>query len=286
MNGKLFDKFVIFLKARWLVEKTIKYYTWHISKFFEHTSCEFSDFWNLKKFREKYYIIINRNISNEGKKKYLKCCRVFADFLIQEEEIEENAPRLITPPKVQTKLPIAVEDDEIKNVFKSIDNRWFWFLRLRNSILIETFLYTWLRRNELTNLKREDILEEKIFVKEWKWWKDRYVYIPEKFYEKLQEYMKATAWVSEYLFYSNKKNKLTESSIKEIFKEIKKISGLEKFHPHRLRHTYASRMIEQGIDLAVIRDQMWHSNISTTNRYLAIRDSHRKKVIQNLDFLI
>lgn len=282
----IFYRFELYNKAKWNGKRTLEYYTWHIKKFFEYTNCDFTDFWNLKNFREKYYIIINRNISNEWKKKYLKCCRIFSDFLIEEEIISLNAPRLINPPKVQTRLPIVVEDEEIKNIYEAIDKRWFWFLKLRNSMLIRTFLSTWLRRNEVLNLKRQDIFYDKIFVKKGKWWKDRFVYISEEFHEKLDYYIKATAWVSEYLFYSNRKNKLNESSIKEIFKEIKKISWIDKFHPHRLRHTYASRMVEKWVDIWIIREQMWHSNISTTNRYIAVRDSHRKKVIQNLRFSI
>jgi len=149
-------------------------------------------------------------------------------------------------------------------------------------MLIETFLYTWLRRNELLELKRENISENKIFVSSGKWDKDRSIYIPDHFYQKLLEYMKVTAYVSDFLFFSQRREKLSESWIKKIFDEIKKKSWIKVLHPHRLRHTYASRLLEQGIDLAVVRDQMWHTNISTTNRYIAVRDSHRKNVIQNL----
>lgn len=151
-------------------------------------------------------------------------------------------------------------------------------------MLIETFLYTLLRRNELLNLKRENITEEKIFVKWWEWDKDRSIYIPEEFSKKLNEYMKITAHVSDFLFFSQRKEKLTESWIKKIFDEIKKIANIKILHPHRLRHTYASRLIEKGIDIGVVKEQMWHANISTTNRYIWIRDSHRKSVIQNLKF--
>ena len=281
----VFTKFKTFLKARGVTERTIEYYSWHTEKFFQYTECKIKDFWNIKKFRERYYVIIERSsLSNESKKKHLKCARIFADFLIQEEIIEINAPRQIKPPKVQTSLPIPVEDEEINSVFSAIQKRWSWFLRLRNSILIETFLYTWLRRNELLNLKRENITEEKIFVKWWKWDKDRSIYIPDHFYQKLLEYMKITSHVSDFLFFSVRKEKLTESWIKKIFNEIKKIAKIKILHPHRLRHTYASRMLEQWIDIAVVRDQMWHTNISTTNRYIAVRDSHRKNVIQNLKF--
>lgn len=274
----IFDKFTLYLKAKWNSKRTLEYYTWHTEKFFQYTDAKISDYWDLKKFRERYYIIIDRSsLSNESKKKHLKCARIFADFLIQEEIIEINAPRLITPPKVQTSLPIPVEDEEINSVFSAIQKRWSWFLRLRNSILIETFLYTWLRRNELLNLKRENITEEKIFVKWWKWDKDRSIYIPDHFYQKLLEYMKITSHVSDFLFYSIRKEKLTESWIKKIFDEIKKKANIKILHPHRLRHTYASRLIEKGIDIGVVKEQMWHANISTTNRYIAVRDSHRKE---------
>lgn len=281
----IFNKFKLYLKAKWNSERTIEYYIWHTEKFLQYTEAKISDYWNLKKFRERYYIIIDRpSLSNESKKKHLKCARIFADFLIEEEKIEINAPRLISPPKVQTRLPIIVEDEEINSVFYTIDKRWSWFLHLRNSILVETFLYTGLRRNELLNLKRENIFENKIFVNSGKWWKDRSIYIPDHFYEKLIEYIKVTSGVSEYLFYSVRKGKLSKSWIKKIFDEIKKKAGIKVLHPHRLRHTYASRMIEQGIDIAVVKEQMWHANISTTNRYIAVRDSHRKAVIQNLKF--
>lgn len=219
----ILNKFKLYLKAKWNSKRTLEYYIWHTEKFFQYTEAKVSDYWNLKKFKDRYYIIIDRpSLSNESKKKHLKCARIFSDFLVEEEIIEINAPRLITPPKVQTKLPIIIEDEEIKDVFSAINKRWIWFLNLRNSILIETFLYSGLRRNELINLKRENILNSKIFVKSGKWNKDRVIYIPDHFYKKIIEYIKITNWVSEYLFFSQRKEKMSESWIKKIFDEIKK----------------------------------------------------------------
>lgn len=91
METTILNKYRIFLLRDGVSEKTIKdYYFWHTKKFFEHTNCEFEDFGNKKKFQKAYDKIIIRNISNEGKKKYLKCMRRFADFLIDEEIIETN----------------------------------------------------------------------------------------------------------------------------------------------------------------------------------------------------
>lgn len=54
-------------------------------------------------------------------------------------------------------------------------------------------------------------------VKSWKWDKDKFIYIPEHFYNKLKEYIKITAWVSEYLFFSQKKRKINKQWIKNFW---------------------------------------------------------------------
>lgn len=281
----LFQKYNTFLQARWLLPRSIHYYEWHIKKFFEYTNIELKEFWDLKLFRHRYYKIIERqSLCNESKKKHLKCARIFADFLIQEEIIEFNAPREITPPRVQTKLPIAVEDEDISSIFSAINRRWDGFLKFRNTMIIQTFLYTGLRRNELLNLKREHIHDGRIFVKSGKWNKDRTVYIPRHFFLQLQDYMKKTYGVSEYLFYTQASPQMSETTIKRIFREIKKSSDIRTLYPHKLRHTFASRMLEQNIDIAVVREQMWHQSIATTNRYIAVRDAHRKESVQALHF--
>lgn len=281
----LFSQYNTFLKAKWLLPRSIDYYMWHIEHFFQYTNCNVEDFWDFKKFKKKWYVIIERpTLCNESKKKHLKCARIFADYLVEEDIIEYNAPRNIKPPRVQTSLPIAVEDEEISSVFRAIDRRWTGFLLLRNRTIIETFIYTGLRRNELIELKREHVYIDRIFVQSGKWNKDRTIYIPAQFSEKLQEYMKITTGVSEYVFYTEISPKLSTSTMKRIFSEIRKKCDIKKFHPHRLRHTYASRMLEQWIDLPVVRDQMGHQNIATTNRYIAVRNKHRKKAVENLSF--
>lgn len=281
----LLQSYNTFLRGRWLLPRSIEYYEWHITHFFQYTWSKVSDFWDLKKFRERYNRIIDReSLCNESKKKHLKCARIFADFLIQEEIIKYNAPRDIKPPRVQTSLPIPVEDENIDTIFSAINRRWSWFLRERNTMIINLFLYTGLRRGELLSLRREHINEERIFVRSWKWNKDRTVYIPQHFSSLLDDYMRKTHGVSEYLFFTGQSEKMSESTIKRVFQEIKKITKIEKLYPHKLRHTYATRMLEQNIDLAVVRDQMGHASISTTNRYIAVRDKHRREAVQNLQF--
>lgn len=281
MEATIFEKYRIFLLRDGVSEKTIKdYYFWHTRKFFEHTDCKLIDFWDKKKFQKAYDKIIIRNITNEWKKKYLKCMRRFADFLIDEWIIEENAPRTIKPPKVQTSLPIPVEDEEIHNIFLAIQRRWHWSLAYRNKIIVETFLNTWLRRSELINLRREHVKNDCIFVKNWKWSKDRIVYISNGFSAIFQDYLKKTDWVSDYVFFSLRSEKISIRAMSRIFEEIKKEANIEKLHAHKMRHTYASKVLEKWINLAVLRDQLGHTNIATTNTYIAVCNWFRRDAMK------
>ena len=282
---KIFNKYSTFLKRKWLSERGFEYYFWHIQKFFEYTDCTIKDFENIKKFRKRYdKIILRESLCNESKKKHLKCARIFGDFLKEEGKITENAARLLKPPKVQLSLPLPVEDSEIRDIFNAISKRWSWFLAYRNRTIIETFLNTGLRRSELINLKRSEIFPDHIFVKQWKWWKDRVVYLPADFIPVLQNFIKVTDWKSDYLFFSMRSEQISIRAMSAIFEAIKKEAKIDRLHAHQMRHTYASRVLESWISLWVLRDQLWHSSIVTTNRYIAIRNQHRKKEIEKFKF--
>lgn len=101
------------------------------------------------------------------------------------------------------------------------------------------------------------------------------------FAEKLQNFIKK--YPQRYLFANIRGQKLGESGLKNIFSKIKKHIN-EPIYAHRFRHTYATILMEKGIDIGIIKEQLGHSDISTTNKYIKIRDNHRKKILQNINF--
>ena len=68
--------------------------------------------------------------------------------------------------------------------------------------------------------------------------------------------MKKTDGKSEYLFFSQRSEKISERAMSRIFEKIKEETGMSKVHAHKMRHTYASRVMEYSSNLAVLRDQL------------------------------
>lgn len=279
---KVLKKYNIFLKRKGLSVRGEEYYMWHTKKFFEYTGAKIKDFGDKKKFQKKYdKIILRETLCNESKKKHLKCARIFADFLVEEKIIWTNAPRKIQPPKVQTSLPIPIEDSDIVNIFQAIKRRWGWMLAYRNTMIVETLLNTWIRRAEIINLKRCNVHDDHIIIKCGKGRKDRVVYISREFFSKIREYMNCTDGVSEYVFFTQRSNQISIRAMSRIFEVLKAETQIEELFAHKMRHTYASKVLENWISLAVLREQLGHTNIATTNRYLAVTNKHRKSSMEN-----
>lgn len=275
--------FRLFNARRGLAEWTLNYYEEYMRRFFEYTGAKIEDFKNKKDLLHKYEQLFQiESIKNETRKKHLKTLRIFSDFLEENEIIENNFSRKIKPPRVPKILPKPLEDEEINKIFESINEIFTGFLAERNTMIIKTFLNTGVRLSELINLKQTDISQDKIFIKNGKWAKDRYIYISENFSQELHDFCKK--YPHGYIFYGQQfKKKLGETGLKRLFEKLKEYTKIENLHAHRLRHTYATKIIEKWVDIGVLKEQMGHADISTTNKYIAVSNAHRKKVMEVLD---
>lgn len=98
---------------------------------------------NKKSILEKYEKLFQiENIKNETRRKHLKALRIFSDFLEEQEIISENFSRKIKPPRVPQQLAKPLEDQEINEIFRAINQRYTGFLYERNTMIIKTFLNT------------------------------------------------------------------------------------------------------------------------------------------------
>ena len=170
-------------------------------------------------------------------------------------------------------LPNYLTKEEVKLLLESITY-------LKHKAILSTIYSAGLRVSEVINLRISDIIsaEMKIRVRNGKRNKERYTLLSQKNLELLRLYWKKFGYKNyspdDYLFISRQtKKKLTSRTIQSAFeKSLKKLGITKKATPHTLRHSFATHLMNDGVDLVTIQALMGHSNMKTTSIYLHVRD--------------
>ena len=185
----------------------------------------------------------------------------------------------IKRPKREKRLPAVLTKDEVKKLIDSFDNQ--------KSILMISLIYACgLRVSELINLKVKDFdFEEKIgHIRQAKGKKDRIFNVPDHLYEDLKEQVENQK-NKEYLF-TGPKGRLTSRNIQKIVSSATKRAGINKeVHPHTLRHSFATHLLENGVDIRFIQTLLGHSNLATTEIYAHVSSEQIKKIKSPIDSL-
>ena len=182
-------------------------------------------------------------------------------------------------PKRNKPIPEVLTAEEVKNLINSIHN-------YKHKLILKLLYGCGLRVSELVSLKKEDInfTESLIHIKLSKGRKDRFVKIPESIKEDLHKYLDLT--LTNLVFESAKGGKLNTATIQKIVKDSAKKAGIKKHvHPHTLRHSFATHLLEQGTDLRLIQKLLGHSDIKTTQIYLSVSQQLIKNIKSPLDSL-
>lgn len=187
--------------------------------------------------------------------------------------------------KFPKKLPVVLNKEEVKRLLKAPR-------LLRHRVLLGLFYGCGLRRFELLNIKLPDIDYERkmLHVREGKGRKDRDVPIGDYLIRGLKTYIDVER---PYIWLFNGKNKegdklqqFSETGVLWIIKESAKRAGISKHvTSHVLRHTYATHLLEMGLDIMSLKEALGHSHINSTLIYLHIAQMGRQKTFSPLDKL-
>lgn len=217
---------------------------------------------------------------------YHKSLIVFFRWCIQENFMKINPVEKIELPKIEKKLPNKLSKQDSLKILEVVDNYPYSksFLRFRNYAILATFIYTGIRKSELLNLKFTDVDLENLslFIRCGKGNKDRVIPINYRLAEALKKYVEARKkayktcpeFFTSYTFNMG----FTDSGLKRLVNKIANVSGI-KFTVHRLRHTFATLMLEGGCDIFSLSKMMGHSDIKTTTIYLAASVHHLREQI-------
>ncbi len=242
--------------------------------------------------RENILTYINHinenNISARSQARILSSIRSFYNFLIFNNQLEEDPCKHIHSPKIGSKIPVVISVEEIDKIINSIDLSQE--NGERNRAIIETLYSCGLRVTELINLKISNIFfNEKIIKITGKGNKQRIVPISKLLKKYIQNYIdfirskqKINKQNSDILFLNRRGNQISRVMIFTIIKKLSKSSGIrKKISPHTFRHSFATHLVEGGADLRVVQEMLGHSNITTTEIYTHLSKDYLRQEIIN-----
>jgi site-specific recombinase XerD len=212
---------------------------------------------------------------------YHKTLLVFFRWCVKQGYLNSNPITDIEVPKLERRLPTKLTKQVSLRLLEFVYNYpyQYKFLRYRNHAIFSTFIFAGLRKQELLNLKYTDIDIENltIFIRQGKGGKDRIVPISYTLAQSLKQYQDERKRLNktspEFFSSLNRNTGFTVDGLKKLVEQIRKSSGIF-FTVHKLRHTFATLMLEGGCDIYSLSKMMGHSDIKTTTIYLAASAEH------------
>lgn len=149
--------------------------------------------------------------------------------------------------------------------------------------IVEVAIHTGMRRGELLSLKWEQIRNGFIYLKETKSMKARHIPINDCVAAVFKELRKKNQLKYEYVFCDSQGKRLYE--VKRSFAAACRRAGLEDFHFHDLRHTFASQLVMNGVDLKAVQELLGHADLTMTLRYSHLSQAHLQNAVAVLNNL-
>lgn len=192
------------------------------------------------------------------------------------EFLKSNILINIKLPKKAKKIPIVLTPKEIKELISVIDNT-------RNKLIVEFMFSTGVRISECVNMKISNLNFDEFTgnVISGKGNKDRIIILSKKWVENYKIYLENRKIKSEYLFCNNSGNALSVDTIQKFLKIYASKANIDKkISPHTLRHSFATNLLENDVNIRYIQQLLGHANLNTTQIYTKV-NTNKLKTIQN-----
>ena len=273
-----------------LDNKTVKAYRIDLRQYFEFVGeCDLDKNWI-----ERYITNLHKNFRQKTVKRKIASVKAFYNFLEDEELIQENPFRKIKVKfKETSELPKIIPREEIEQLLQSMYTDLKIRKKKEKSILrdiavVETLFATGARVSEISNIKKENInLNTGVIRIMVKGGKERYILIGERsvlellkrYYEQNYENIKQSG----YFFVNRDGERFSEQSIRLMIKRYAKNAGIERnITPHMFRHSFATYLIEEGVDISCVQRILGHSSIKTTQIYIHVASKKQAEILRDM----
>ena len=184
--------------------------------------------------------------------------------------------------KAQTRLPEVLSREEIERLLGAVSN-------VKHHALLTTTYAAGLRLNEVIRLRVTDLDSARMLIRveQGKGNKDRYTILSPRLLEELRSYWKSCR-PKTWLFPGNDPDRpMNESTPQRIYMQARQRAGIQKRGGiHTLRHCFATHLLEMGVDLPTIQALMGHTSVTTTMRYIKLRQHHFTSNPGKFDLLV
>lgn len=221
-------------------------------------------------------------LSSKSIARRLAAIRSFYTFLNKENICSINPAVDIAAPKSNKTLPKVINPDSISQLLNIKGDD---FKTLRDKALFETIYSAGLRISELININQNDIdYADKTIRVLGKGSKTRIVPLGRYAIDAIKDYLNLSAayqndFTQDALFINEKGRRLTTRTVQLRLNKLAEQAGLgQKLHPHMLRHSFATHLLESSGDLRSVQELLGHANLSTTQIYTHVDFQHLAKV--------
>lgn len=287
----MYDQLVPYLEfceyRKELDKKTIKAYRIDLNQFFAFMAGQIPG----KEKIEEYITELHKKYKQKTIKRKIASLKAFFNYLEEEEFIKINPFQKI---KVKFKeavvLPRIIPRQEIEQLLNymysrehSQKNNKFW---LRDLAVVETCFATGARVYEISNIRADSInLDSGLIRFMGKGKKERYIQIGEPAVIKLlKDYFQANRKAIEesgYFFVNCRGHRFSEQSIRLMIKKYVRAAGIKRnITPHMFRHSFATYLIEEGVDISCVQQILGHSSIKTTQIYIHIAAQKQAEILK------
>lgn len=236
---------------------------------------------------ESYLRSLKRQMTSKSLARKLTAIKGFHHFLVLEKEVDHDVAKAFASPKIEKRLPQVLSVDEVVSILEQVDKTKP--LGLRNMALLELIYGSGLRVSELLDIQMEDIhINQGYVVVKGKGAKERIVPISDMSMIALRNYMVKGRDIllgdikSTYLFLNQNGERLSRQGFFKLLKKLSHDAGVQtECSPHTLRHSFATHLLENGMDLRTLQSLLGHEDISTTQIYTHISQKRIKEIYKS-----
>lgn len=215
----------------------------------------------------------------------LATLRAFSRYLVRQSALSSNPVRAIRSPRQPKRLPVFLSEDEMRRLLAVPDA--CQFAGLRDLLALKLFYATGVRISEAIALKLADVqVWEGTLRVHGKRDKTRIVPLGRKVIETVRLYLPQREQLliqkavhSEYLFIQEDGTPFTRQQLALIISGyLLRIADKNKAHPHALRHSFATHLLDEGADIMSVKELLGHASLSTTQIYTHVSAEHLRRV--------